>query len=86
MSQQTKQQTKNAALDVVDTVKRGDAPSNDQVTKVIDKTQQFLEEKKFDPNVAGTQVRLFLRLKQFCKIRSDSTLSKERCLFLTEYY
>jgi methyl coenzyme M reductase subunit C len=59
MSQQTKQQTKNAALDVVDTVKRGDAPSNDQVTKVIDKTQQFLEEKKFDPNVAGTQVRLF---------------------------
>jgi hypothetical protein len=54
MSQQTKQQTKNAALDVVDTVKRGDAPSNDQVTKVIDKTQQFIEEKKFDPNVAGT--------------------------------
>ncbi len=58
MSQQTKQQTKNAALDVVDAVKQGEAPSNKQVTKVIDKTQQFIEEKKADPNVAGTQVRL----------------------------
>jgi hypothetical protein len=54
MSQQPQQQQQqyNVAIDVAQQLGQKQPPSNQQISELVDKTHQFIEEKKMDPNVS----------------------------------
>lgn len=53
MSQQQQQQKHNVAIDVAQQIGNKQPPSNQQVSELIGKTHQFIDEKKQDPNVSA---------------------------------